>query len=135
MAESELEDRLHEFQRVIEARDVEAAGEVLDEEYVLVVSRPSLVVVPRASWLAMLPDYMVHEWTVQEQHIDVDGDCAAVLHQGFQRATVLGDSRDGVFVVTDVWRRRAGLWRVWRRHSTPLDAGPMPGDAGTRSTS
>jgi SnoaL-like domain len=73
-----------------------------------------------------MPGYVVHDWRVQEQFIDVDGDCAAVLQRGFQRATVHGQARDGLFIVSDIWRRREGVWRIWRRHSSPLSAGEMP---------
>ena len=30
-------------------------------------------------------------------------------------------------LVRDVWRRRDGEWKIWRRHSTPLAAGQLPG--------
>ena len=39
---------------------------------------------------------------------------------------LLGQDRSGTFVITDTWRRRADGWRLWRRHSTPMTAGPMP---------
>jgi hypothetical protein len=42
-------------------------------------------------------------------------------------STVLGEDRSGTFVITDVCRRRRSEWRLWRRHSTPLAAGRMPG--------
>jgi hypothetical protein len=126
MNESDLELRLDEFQRVIEARDVHAAQTVLDEDYALVLVQPTRVVISRAQWLATLPDYVVSEWTLQERLVDVDEDCAVVLQKGFQRAVVQGQSRDGLFVISDVWRRRQGLWHIWRRHSTPLTAGEIP---------
>jgi ketosteroid isomerase-like protein len=83
--------------------------------------------VSKDRWLASLPDYIVHSYDVQEQLIDVDGDVAAVLCRAQMHATVGGVDRSGVFIVTDVWRRRDGKWRVWKRHSTPLTAGPVPG--------
>lgn len=126
MTSQELESRIEAFQRVIEARDVEAARAVLDEDYALVLVQPKPLVVTRSQWLGALPDYVVHEWTVQERFVDEDGDCAAVLQKGFQRAVVQGQSRDGAFIVSDIWRRRDGAWRVWRRHSSPLSAGEMP---------
>jgi hypothetical protein len=43
-------------------------------------------------------------------------------------ATVNGIDRSGLFTISDIWRLRDGHWRVWRRHSTPLSAGPMPAD-------
>ena len=42
-------------------------------------------------------------------------------------ATVLGQDRSGVFVMSDIWRHGPDGWRVWRRHSTPFAAGRMPG--------
>ncbi len=86
------------------------------------------MVIRRAEWLATLPDYVVHEWRVQQRQVEVNGEVAAVLQQGFQRATVHGQARDGVFVLSDIWLREGGVWRVWRRHSTPFTAGEVPTD-------
>ncbi len=80
---------------------------------------------PRDRWLAVLPDYVVHAYDVQERIIDVDGDVAAILQRVEMTATVLGADRSGVFFLSDVWRRRDGDWRVWRRHSSPLSAGAI----------
>ncbi len=56
-----------------------------------------------------------------------DGECgmmalAAVLQRVRMKATVFGQDRSGVFILSDVWRRGPGGWQIWRRHSTPLDA-------------
>ncbi len=115
-----------QFQRAIETRDAVAAADVLHRGYSLCLVIPSSVVIPRDVWLATLPDYVVHEWSVEELQVEDLGDVAAVLQRGFQRATVQGRSRDGVFVVSDVWLREGGVWRIWRRHSTPLTAGELP---------
>ena len=126
MTDSRLDARLSEFQQAIEARDTAAADGLLHRDYMLCLVVPSSVVVPRAAWLATLPDYVVHEWTLQERQVEVDGDVAAVLQRGYQRATVRGEPRDGVFVLSDIWLRQDGEWRVWKRHSTPLAATPLP---------
>ena len=123
----DLELAMTEFQRCIAERDVAAAAAVLDADYALVLVQPVAAVVPKDRWLATLPDYVVHSYDVQEQLIDVDGDVATVLHRAQMHATVGGVDRSGVFIVTDIWRRRDGQWRVWKRHSTPLTAGPVPG--------
>jgi hypothetical protein len=70
---------------------------------------------------------VVHEYSIEEQIVDEDGDEAAVITRARMRATVLGEDRDGVFVISDFWRLRQERWRVWRRHSTPLSAAAMPG--------
>jgi ketosteroid isomerase-like protein len=123
----DLELAMTEFQRCIAERDVEAAARVLDADYALVLVQPVAAAIPRERWLATLPDYRVHSYEVQEQFIDIDGDVAAVLHRARMHATVGGVDRSGIFIVTDIWRRRDGQWRVWKRHSTPLTAGPVPG--------
>ena len=99
----------------------------MDDDYALVLVHPSAALMPRARWLEVLPDYVVHSYTIEEQRIDHDDDVAAVLSRVHMQATVLGEDRSGLFVISDVWRRREDGWRVWRRHSSPLAAGRMPG--------
>lgn len=128
MTDTGLPSQIANFDRCVRDRDAQLAETVLDPDYALVLVQPSLAVVPRSSWLHMLPDYVVHSWSVEEQSIDIDidGDCAAILQRVDMRATVLGQDRSGLFVVSDIWRHRTDGWRIWRRHSTPLSAGPMP---------
>ncbi len=90
------------------------------------VRQPAPVVMGRDEWVRLLPDYIVHDWQVQERVVAVDGDVATVLMRVAMQATVAGADRSGVFVVTDVWRRANDVWRVWRRHSTPLHAAASP---------
>jgi hypothetical protein len=123
----QLADSMAEFQRCIEARDRAGAEQVLDDDYALVLVTPARAVMSRDRWLEVLKDYVVHDYTVEEQIIDEDSDCAVVVQRVRMHATVLGEDRSGAFVISDVWRRRSTGWRVWRRHSTPLSAGPMPG--------
>ena len=119
---------MSQFQQAIERRDHTVADDLLHQDYALCLVVPVSVVIPRASWLTTLSAYLVHEWSVEEQQIEARGDVAAVLQRGFQRATVHGQPRDGLFVITDVWLREVGTWRVWRRHSTPMTAGEVPTD-------
>jgi hypothetical protein len=124
---ADLELAMTEFQRCIAERDGAAAADVLDADFALLLVQPVATAVPRDRWLATLSDYVVHSYEVQEQQIDVDGSVAAVLQRAHMEATVGGVDRSGVFILTDIWRLRAGHWRVWKRHSTPLTAGPVPG--------
>src|SRR5688500_1059477 len=120
-----LLDRNEEWERAIRDRDPKAAREVLAEDFALVLVHPSAAVMPIEEWLAMLPDYVVHEWVPEERLIDISGDVAAVLHRIRMRATVMGNDRSGLFAISDIWRRIDGEWRVWRRHSTPFTAGAL----------
>lgn len=118
---------MQRFQDCIENRDRALAEAVLDDEYALVLVQPAEVVMPRGRWLEVLDDYVIHSLTVQHSVVDRDGDVAVVLHRDEMSATVLGEDRSGTFVITDIWRLRDAGWKVWRRHSTPLAAGEMPG--------
>ncbi|HVF12447.1 MAG TPA: nuclear transport factor 2 family protein [Actinomycetota bacterium] len=125
MSDQDLLDRNDAWEKAIRDRDPDAAREVLAEDYALVLVHPAPAVVTRDEWIAMLPDYVVHEWTVEERQVDVVGDLAAVLQRVQMRATVNGIDRSGLFAISDVWRRLDGQWRVWRRHSTPFSAGEL----------
>ncbi len=114
------------WDRAVQERDVSDAQDVLHEDYALVLVRPAKAVMTRAQWLELLPDYVVDEWIIREQVIDVDGDVAAVLQRVDMKATVAGQDRSGTFVTSDLWRRVNGGWKVWRRHSTPLSSGELP---------
>jgi hypothetical protein len=122
-----LRGQAEAFQRCIEERDAGLAATVLDPGYALVLVHPEPVTVPRERWLAVLPEYVVHDYAVREQIADVAGDLAVILQRVEMRATVLGVDRSGTFVISDTWRRGPDWWRVWRRHSTPLAALAMPG--------
>ena len=124
---TELLTQMENFHRVVLDRDQALAGSVLDDDYMLMLVQPVPAAVPREVWLGLLPDYVVHEYQVEEQTVDEDGDTAAVLSRVRMRADVLGEDRSGLFAITDVWRQRPGGWRVWRRHSTPATAGRLPG--------
>lgn len=124
---TELERRMLAFQRCVEDRDQEAAKNLLDDDFALVLVQPAQAVMPRERWIEILPDYIVHSYDVEEQIVDVDVDCASVLHRVRMRATVRGQDRSGLFVISDFWRLRDETWRLWRRHSTPMSADEMPG--------
>lgn len=127
MVDQQLVEQMSRFERVVLDRDDALAAEVLHPAFALVLIAPVPAVMPRARWLEVLPEYVVHSWQVEEQQIDVEGDCAAVLQRVRMDATVLGGDRSGIFAISDVWLRGSGGWRVWRRHSTPMTAAKMPG--------
>lgn len=93
--------------------------------------KPTKAVMPRARWLEVLPNYVVHDYVIEDEVADVDDDVAVVLHRDRMPATVRGEDRSGTFIISDVWRRGRGGWHVWRRHSTPLAVGRLPGVDGS----
>lgn len=128
MTDPALTTQMANFERVVLRSDAELALTVLHSDFALVLVHPVPAVMPRERWLDVLPDYRVAAYEVQERQLDVSEDCATLLQRLKMAATVLGEDRSGTFVISDVWLRGADDgWRIWRRHSTPLAAGPMPG--------
>ena len=117
-------ERADAWQRAIEARDPEAAAEIL--AYDLVVTHPEPVVMPREEWLRMLPDYDVRAYELEHRSVVERGGVVVVVHRVDMTAVVAGVDRSGLFVLVDLWVDDAGSWHVWRRHSTPLSAGALP---------
>ena len=68
-----LASAMAEFQRCIVERDREAASDVLDDDYALVLVHPTPAVMARAQWLAVLPDYLVRSYEVDQPTLHVDG--------------------------------------------------------------
>jgi hypothetical protein len=125
--DSELSTACGDFDRAVIQRDHDVAERMLHPEFALVLVHPTPAVMPRQRWLETLDAYIVDSWEVEEEVHDSNGDIAAVLRRVRMGATVLGEDRSGTFIISDTWLRTGSGWQVWRRHSTPLQAGPMPG--------
>jgi hypothetical protein len=127
MTDIELDTACADFDHAVKERDHEIAERILHPEFALVLVHPTPAVMPRQRWLETLDRSVVDGWDVEEELRDSNDDIAAVLRRVRMRATVLGEDRSGTFIVSDTWLRADSRWQVWRRHSTPLQAGPMPG--------
>jgi hypothetical protein len=125
VSDNDLLGRMTDFDRCVQDRDQQGADQVLHPHYALVLVHPEPAQVSREQWLAMLPDYVVYSWQVEQQTVHVQDGCAAVLQRVAMQATVLGVDRSGLFVLSDIWLRN-DRWQIWRRHSSPLSAGSMP---------
>ncbi len=125
MTDDSLHAQMAAYERCVLDRNQQLAESVLHFDYALVATNPSLMVMPRASWLTVLPDYVVHSWTVEEHLLDVRDGTAVAFQRVEMGATVLGIDRSGLFLITDVWLLDDD-WRVWRRHSTAISAGALP---------
>ena len=116
-----------DFDRAVRERDRALAESVLHPDFALVLVHPAPARMPRARWLEVLDDYVVDRWEPQAQAVDVQGNTGSVLTLVQMEATVLGQDRSGLFVTSDTWLHSDDGWQVWRRHSSPLSAGRMPG--------
>jgi hypothetical protein len=107
--------------QAILARDANAAEAILHPEFRLIIGIEGhpLRIMPRAQWLAVLPDYRITDCSVTDRQVSVYGDIAVVILLWSQTATVPGD-RDisGHFLITDIWHNSPQDWRVIERHSS-----------------
>lgn len=116
---SDLTQAIDAFDQAVLERDLLLAASLLDTDSARLQVEPSVSSLDREGWLAALDLEVVHGYEVLERFIHEDGDTAAVLQQVRLSATVDGQDRMGTQTVSDVWRRRGGGWRLWRRHIAP----------------
>jgi ketosteroid isomerase-like protein len=125
VATDELLERVARWDAALRERDERAADALLAPDFAVELVQPVRSLMDRDIWLEVLADYVVDEWVVEEQVVDQAEDVASLLQRVRVRATAMGEDRSGVFVITDLWRRVDGEWRLWRRHQTPLSLGPL----------
>ncbi len=97
-------------------RDAEGAARILGAEYSLMAA--GLGEMPRAAWLANLPDYVTHACEFFDVQVRVYGEAATMRSRIKQSATVFGKDRSGEMLVTDVWVKRDDRWQVVARHTS-----------------
>ena len=104
----------------IQRRDAPAMSQFLADGYFLAIAVQGqpLVIVPREAWLRSLEVYVTHSVSLDDPHVHVYGDTAVVVMLYTQQATVAGKDRSGQFLITDIWVRTPGGWRVAERHSS-----------------
>ena len=119
-------DRRAQRAEATRQRIIETAGRFLHPDFALVLVHPAPDRVDRTDLLHTLEEYDIKDWNVQQFNWDVRGDMATNLQLVEQSAVVRGADRSGPFVLSDIWLREPAGWQLWRRHSTPLEAGAWP---------
>jgi ketosteroid isomerase-like protein len=128
-AEAELRLREQEWAAAIQRHDSAAAARFLTDSYALVfgVEGQKIGAVPRARWLETLDkSYRVESWHIDDLQATILGDIAVVVMLYTQKATIGGIDRSGQFVITDIWVKQAGEWKVTQRISSRPGAPPPP---------
>lgn len=106
-------------------KDIQICGDILDDSFVL--TSATGVLVSKQEWLEKAAGAFAateFSWlSIVVRNIVPD---VAIVHvKSSQAATVYGKDWSGVFLMTDVWVRRAGKWRVTARQGL----GPLPAEA------
>jgi ketosteroid isomerase-like protein len=126
--EAQLADELRRleerFMMAVAERDLDFLEEHLGEEFKLTTGRPGHETRDRAEWLEVTAsDYEIRSFTFDEVEVLDYGDVALVRSRYSQEATMGDADRSQSYLMTDVWHRREGAFRLVSRHISPLPAG------------
>jgi hypothetical protein len=96
---------------------------MLGEQFTLTTGRPGAEVRGRAEWLDVTrASYVIESYEFEWLEIDRYGDAAVARSRYRQRGRMGDDDRTQPFLMTDVWVRSEGSWRLVSRHITPLSS-------------
>jgi ketosteroid isomerase-like protein len=116
-----LEER---FMTAVAERDLDFLERHLGEEFKLITGRPGHETRDRAEWLDVTSNaYEIRSFHFDELDVLDYGDVAVVRCRYSQQATIGGADRSQSYLMTDVWHRRGGGFRLVSRHLSPLPQG------------
>lgn len=118
--EARISNLERQWAAAFQRKDVAALQKMMADGYSLVIAVESLPlqVVPRNAWLEALADYSITEASVDHLHVRMYGDVAVAVMLWRQTATLHGEDRTAVFMLTDIWVNVDGEWRLAERHSS-----------------
>lgn len=118
--EAHISNLERQWAAAFQRKDVAALQRMMADGYSLVIAVQSLPlqVVPRNAWLEALADYDIREASVDHIHVRMYGDVAVAVMLWRQTATLHGEDRTAVFMLTDIWVNVDGEWRLAERHSS-----------------
>ena len=113
-----LEER---FMTAVAERDIDFLEHHLGEEFKLITGRPGHETRDRAEWLEVTATaYEIRSFRFDELDVLDYGDVAVVRSRYSQVATMGDADRSQSYLMTDVWHRREGAFRLVSRHISPL---------------
>ncbi len=118
--EAQVADMERQWAAAFQRKDIVALQRMMADGYSLVIAVENmpLQVVPRNAWLESLNDYEITEAAVEHIYVHVYDRVAVAVMLWRQTATLLGQDRNAVFMLTDVWVAQGDEWRLAERHSS-----------------
>ena len=107
----------------VERRDVDAARDLLADDFSLASVGGVAPVLPRDAWLAALPTIDTRSLACEVLDTRIYGDVGIVQATLNWDASVDGRDLTGDYAITDVFTRSAGRWRASWRVSVRLPKG------------
>ncbi len=120
--EQQIISREREFSQAVFERSVAKTSAIHAKGYRLLVciEESKLVEFPQEVWLETLPKYIVEDYRFDDIKVLDLGDVAVASVAFYQKAHIEGNPRNitGNFMLTDVWVKRDGQWKIVERHSS-----------------
>lgn len=119
--QEEIIDLEKSFAAAIKTQDTLQTKKFQADTYFLaytVQGMPTIQIVPKQGWLAMLKDYVTESFTIDDIKVNVYDNTAIAMLIYTQKATVRGQDRSGQFVLTDIWLKGDKGWLIVERHSS-----------------
>ncbi len=118
--EAQISALEREWAAAFQAKDIFALQNLMADGYALIIGVQGmpLQVVPRNAWLEDLHDYQINLVSIDHIHVRAYGDVAVAVMLWRQEATLGGRDRSAQFMLTDIWVRQNGEWRMAERHSS-----------------
>ena len=124
----ELRRTEERFMTAVAERDMGFLERHLGEEFTLTTGRPGHETRDRAEWLEVTATaYEIHSFRFDELEVLDYGEVGVVRSRYSQQATMAGADRSQTYLMTDVWHRREGAFRLVTRHISPLRRDPDGG--------
>jgi len=118
--EAQISALERQWTAAFQQKDIVALQELMADGYQLVIAVEGmpLQVVPRDAWLESLDAYDISDVHIDHITIRVYGQVAVVVMLWHQFATLGGQDRTAQFMLTDIWVKQDGEWRIAERHSS-----------------
>ena len=120
LAKQQIVDLQQQWVAANKNRDDKRISQLQADGFFLAVGMQGapLRIVAREAWMENLKSYLTESYNIDDMRVSVYGDTAVVLMLFTQKATAGGRDRSAQFVITDIWVKRRGGWRVAERHSS-----------------
>ena len=117
----EIVDLQTAFMEAAQQRDMAYLERTLGRNFTLTTRRPEAPVRTREEWLEITRvRYRIDSFAFDWLHVDRYSDAAVARSRYRQVGAMDGADRTQVYLMTDLWAREEGEWRLASRHISPL---------------